>query len=89
MVYLNALEEEKYNIAHAGILYDSNGKITEEKVYRVDSSYFEVFTLPFIKGDPKTALQDVKSIAISALILSFTNYVFLAGFSWKALKQHS
>ena len=30
--YLNALEEEKYNIAHAGILYDENGKITEEKV---------------------------------------------------------
>ena len=30
--YLNALEEEKYNIAHAGIPYDQNGKITEEKV---------------------------------------------------------
>ncbi|MFA5791822.1 MAG: DNA-directed RNA polymerase subunit beta [Candidatus Paceibacterota bacterium] len=32
IVYLNALEEEKYNIAHAGILYDSKGNITEEKV---------------------------------------------------------
>ncbi|HBA45835.1 DNA-directed RNA polymerase subunit beta [Candidatus Nomurabacteria bacterium RIFCSPLOWO2_02_40_28] len=32
VVYLNALEEEKYNIAHAGIPYDENGKITEEKV---------------------------------------------------------
>ncbi|MBI2627500.1 DNA-directed RNA polymerase subunit beta [Candidatus Nomurabacteria bacterium] len=32
IVYLNALEEEKYNIAHAGISYDENGKITEEKV---------------------------------------------------------
>ncbi|HEY4503217.1 MAG TPA: DNA-directed RNA polymerase subunit beta [Candidatus Paceibacterota bacterium] len=32
MVYLNALEEEKYNIAHAGIPYDENGKITEERV---------------------------------------------------------
>ncbi len=32
IVYLNALEEEKYNIAHAGIPYDENGKITEEKV---------------------------------------------------------
>ena len=30
--YLNALEEEKYNIAHAGIPYDENGKITEKKV---------------------------------------------------------
>ncbi|OGI82160.1 DNA-directed RNA polymerase subunit beta [Candidatus Nomurabacteria bacterium RIFCSPLOWO2_02_FULL_44_12] len=32
IVYLNALEEEKYNIAHAGIPYDEEGKITEEKV---------------------------------------------------------
>jgi len=32
VVYLNALEEEKYNIAHAGIPYDENGNITEEKV---------------------------------------------------------
>ncbi len=30
--YLNALEEEKYNIAHAGIPYDKDGKITEDKV---------------------------------------------------------
>lgn len=32
MVYLNALEEEKYNIAHAGVAYDENGKITEKRV---------------------------------------------------------
>ena len=32
VVYLNALEEEKFNIAHAGIPYDENGKITEEIV---------------------------------------------------------
>ena len=32
IVYLNALEEEKYNIAHAGIPYDENGKITKDKV---------------------------------------------------------
>ena len=32
VVYMNALEEEKYNIAHAGIPYDENGKITKDKV---------------------------------------------------------
>lgn len=32
VVYLNALEEEKYNIAHAGTPYDKEGRITEEKV---------------------------------------------------------
>ncbi len=30
--YLNALEEEKYNIAHSGIPYDSEGKISEDRV---------------------------------------------------------
>ena len=32
VVYLNALEEENYNIAHAGINYDENGRIKDEKV---------------------------------------------------------
>ena len=32
VVYLNALEEERYNIAHAGIDYDENGNILEDKV---------------------------------------------------------
>ncbi len=32
IVYMNALEEEKYNIAHAGIPYDEDGKITEDRV---------------------------------------------------------
>ena len=40
-------------------------KITEERLYRVDSSFFEVFTFPFVKGDPKTALKDVKSIILT------------------------
>ena len=32
VVYLNALEEETYNIAHAGVSYDSKGRFTEERV---------------------------------------------------------
>jgi len=32
MVYLNAIQEEQYVIAHAGIPYDENGNITAEKV---------------------------------------------------------
>ncbi len=32
VVYLNALEEEKFNIAHAATPYDDKGNITEEKV---------------------------------------------------------
>jgi len=32
VVYLNALEEENYNIAHAGIDYDEKGNIIDDKV---------------------------------------------------------
>lgn len=32
VVYLNALEEEKYTIAHAGASYDESGNFTEERV---------------------------------------------------------
>ncbi len=32
VVYLNALEEEKYNIAHGGVAYDDKGNIIEDRV---------------------------------------------------------
>jgi len=32
VVYLNALEEEKYVVAHAGVSYDEDGKLLDEKV---------------------------------------------------------
>ncbi len=32
VVYLNALEEEKFNIAHGGVNYDDKGNILEDKV---------------------------------------------------------
>ncbi len=32
IVYLNALEEEQYNIAHAGVNYDEKGNILEDQV---------------------------------------------------------
>jgi DNA-directed RNA polymerase subunit beta len=32
IVYMNALEEEKYNIAHSGVAYDENGKLLEERI---------------------------------------------------------
>jgi ABC-type antimicrobial peptide transport system permease subunit len=40
-------------------------KITEEKLYRVDSSFFDVFTFPFIKGNAKDAFKELNSIIIT------------------------
>lgn len=38
---------------------------TEEKVYRVDSSFFDVFTIRFSKGDPKNAFKEINSVLIT------------------------
>lgn len=42
-----------------------NKKITEEKLYRVDSSFFDVFSFPFIQGDSKNAFKELNSIVIT------------------------
>ena len=38
---------------------------SEPKVWRVDSSFFDVFTVKFLRGDAKTALKDVNSVVIT------------------------
>lgn len=45
-----------------------NENVQENKVISVDSTLFDVFTLPVIAGDPKTALVDPKSIVITEKI---------------------
>jgi putative ABC transport system permease protein len=42
-----------------------NDKVEEDNVIYADSTLFEVFTLPMISGDPKTALIDPHSIVIT------------------------
>ena len=42
-----------------------NKKITEEKLFGVDSSFFDVFTFPFVLGNPKTAFRAVNSIVLT------------------------
>src|SRR4051812_42940518 len=39
--------------------------IYEDKVYRVDSSFFDVFTFPFVEGDVKSAFKQVNSVIIT------------------------
>jgi putative ABC transport system permease protein len=47
--------------------YVRNGekRFIEENVYRADSSFFDVFSFQFIKGDPKTALKDLNNVIIT------------------------
>ena len=40
-------------------------KLIEEKLYRADSSFFDVFDFPFVKGDAKSAFRDINSIVLT------------------------
>lgn len=45
-----------------------NENVQENKVIRADSALFDVFTLPMIAGDPKTALVDPKTVVVTEKI---------------------
>lgn len=51
---------------HGGLLVKKgNQNIQEDKVILADSTLFDVFTLPMIEGDPKTALVNPNSVVIT------------------------
>jgi putative ABC transport system permease protein len=41
-------------------------RFPEERLMRVDSSFFDIFTVRFLKGSPATALSDVNSVILTA-----------------------
>jgi len=45
-----------------------NENLQENKVIYADSTLFDVFTLPLISGDPKTALVDPRSVVVTEKI---------------------
>lgn len=50
----------------SSVVMEYNGeKFSEPKVWRVDSSFFDVFSVPFVQGDPKSALSDVNSLVLT------------------------
>ncbi len=40
-------------------------RFLEEKLYRVDSSFFDVFTFPFIKGSAKSSFKELNSVLLT------------------------
>jgi len=46
------------------IIYEDKS-FKEENLVLVDSNFFNVFTLPFVKGDPKTALLEPQTIVVT------------------------
>jgi putative ABC transport system permease protein len=68
-----ALEKEFPEVAETARLLDmDNGVVTYDRVqyrennfYFADNSVFAVFHLPFVKGDPRTALRDPNAVVLS------------------------
>src|SRR5215831_12484165 len=64
-----AIQKEIPGIAHVTRVYPNWGNnflisykeqhIYDEKLYRADSSFFDVFSFPFIEGNSKTAFKEV------------------------------
>jgi putative ABC transport system permease protein len=42
-----------------------NKKFNEQKIFFIDSNFFNVFTLQFLKGNPHNALKDANSVVIT------------------------
>jgi putative ABC transport system permease protein len=40
-------------------------RFLEEKIYRVDSSFFDVFSFPFVKGDAKSSFKEINSVLLT------------------------
>ncbi len=50
----------------ANMLFTYNDKhFYEDKVYRADSSFFDVFTFPFVRGNAKDAFREINSVIIT------------------------
>ncbi len=70
----STLVNEYPEVLHATRLRKSYGTIlvskgdrhfNEERVFYADSTYFSVFTLPLVSGDPKTALSAPNSVVLT------------------------
>jgi putative ABC transport system permease protein len=62
--------QEATRLRRAGaprIIYGAKS-LKEENVAYVDSNFFQVFTLPFLKGDPQTALVQPNGVVVSQTV---------------------
>jgi hypothetical protein len=60
-----AITRIRPNWGRSYLIKYGNKKITEEKLFGVDSSFFDVFTFPFTKGNARSALKNANSIIVT------------------------
>ncbi len=59
------LQEARFLHDYNTFLKINNNTVIENKFYWAEQSAFKIFTIPFIKGDPNTALSEPKSVVIT------------------------
>ena len=50
---------------HRGMLWNGENYTSSQQAFLADTSFFEVFRLPLIEGNPETALKDPNTIVLS------------------------
>jgi ABC-type antimicrobial peptide transport system permease subunit len=50
---------------HGSLVKYQDKRFDERRIYLTDPSFFTMFTFPFVKGNPETALADLNSIVIT------------------------
>ncbi|MGV3601416.1 MAG: ABC transporter permease [Dyadobacter fermentans] len=63
--YPEVLEATRLRQSGKPLVLHNNRIYNDEKLAFVDSNFFSVFTLPFIQGNPKTALLEPNTIVLS------------------------
>lgn len=63
--YPEVEKEVRFRNYGGRLVKKGNQNIKEEAVIMVDSTLFDVFTLPMIAGDPHTALKNIRSVVIT------------------------
>ncbi|HMH34771.1 MAG TPA: ABC transporter permease [Puia sp.] len=54
-----------YNSSGSKLIKKGNSYINERNVAHVDSTFFEIFTLPAVQGDTKTALNEPNTVVLT------------------------
>ena len=63
--YPEVLKEMRFRNNGGRLVKKGNQNIKEESVVMADSTLFDVFSLPLIAGDPRTALKEARSVVLT------------------------
>ena len=55
-------------LIHSDTPVSAGARTTEMEFVSADPSLFQIFTIPFVAGDPGTAFQDIKNAVIALLL---------------------